>query len=202
VRSVLVAVLGTLLIGGAVTASAWALQSALLPAPERGDFAALAATTSLERYRLVEGSVRVNGATAVRSRCLNGWFGRRGALLQVGPVARILDLGGHRLVVDGTVHGDPVAYLLLAACPRVLNRTVESLVQNGARVSAARAWFGQPALAVRMTGRNGVRLTLYMTPKRDILLGVGIHGPRAVGLSRVHPLVLTPARLELFEGHR
>ena len=61
-RSLLVTVLGALLIGGAVTTSAWALQAALLPPPEHGDLSALAAVTALERFRFVESSVSVDGA--------------------------------------------------------------------------------------------------------------------------------------------
>jgi hypothetical protein len=201
VRSLFVAALGALLIGGAVTASAWALEAAALPAPEPGDLAALNATARLEQYRYVESSVRANGAAGVRARCLSGWFPRRGELLRLGPRTTIADLGGHRLDVDGRLETDPVAYLLLAGCPTVLARTVDRLLQAGATTSTARTWFARPAVAVRIPDRTAV-LTLYLTPRHDLLLGVAVDGSRIDGLSRVQPLPLTPARVALVEGRR
>ncbi len=199
-RSLLVAVLGALLIGGAVTASAWSLEAAALPAPEPGDLAALNATAHLEQYRYVESSVRAGGGV-VRARCMTGRFPRRGELLRLGPRTTIADLGGHKLEVDGRLRSDPVAYLLLAGCPTVLARTVDRLLQGGATTSSARTWFTRPAIAVRIPDRTAV-LTLYLTPRRDILLGVGVVGSRVDGLSRIQPLSLTPARVALVEGRR
>jgi hypothetical protein len=201
VRSLLVAALGALLIGGAVTASAWALEATGLPAPEPGDLAALLATAHLEQYRYVESSVRANGSGSVRARCLTGWFPHRGELLRLGPRTTIADLGGHELDVDGRLEADPVAYLLLAGCPTVLARTVDRLLQGGATTSTARTWFTRPAVAVRIPDRTAA-LTLYLTPRRDVLLGVGVVGPRVDGLSRVQPLPLTAARVGLVEGRR
>jgi hypothetical protein len=201
VRSLLAAALGALLIGGAVTASAWSLEAVALPPPEPGELAALHATARLEQYRYVESSVRVDGTDVVRARCLTGWFPRRGELLRLGPRTTIADLGGHALDVDGRIRGDPVAYLLLAGCPTVLARTVDRLLQGGTTTSSARAWFTRPAVAVRIPDRTAV-LTLYLTPRRDVLLGVGVAGPRVDGLSRIRPLPLTEARVELVEGRR
>jgi hypothetical protein len=201
VRSVFVAALGALLIGGAVTASAWALEAAALPAPEPGDLAALTATAHLEQFRYVESSLRANGAGRVRARCLSGWFPHRGEMLRLGPATTIADLGGHRLDVDGPLEADPVAYLLLAGCPTVVGRTVDRLLQAGATTSATRTWFTRPAIAVTIPDRTAV-LTLYLTPHRDVLLGLRVVGPRVDGLSRVQPLPLTPARVALVEGRR
>ena len=198
-RSLLVPLLGALLIGGAVTASAWSLEAAALPAPEPGDLAALTATAHLEHYRYVESSVRADGAGVVRARCMTGWFPRRGELLRLGPRTTIADLGGHRLDVNGRLGTDPVAYLLLAGCPRVLARTVDRLLQGGATTTSARTWFTRPAVAVRIPDGTAV-LTLYLTARRDVLLGIGVAGPRVDGLSRIEPLPLTPARLALVEG--
>lgn len=200
-RSVLVTALGVLLIGGAVTASAWALEASTLPAPEPGELATLNATAHLEQYRFVESSLRANGSSAVRGRCLTGWFPSRGELLRLGPATTIADLGGHRLDVAGRLAADPAAYLLLAGCPTLLARTVGRLLQSGAKTTVARAWFTRPAVVVRIDDKSAV-LTLYLTPKRDIPLGVGIAGPRVAGVSRIQPLPLTPARLELVEGRR
>lgn len=201
VRSLLVAVVGALLIGGAVTASAWSLEAAALPAPQPGDLAVLNATAHLEQYRYVESSVRADGAGVVRARCMTGWFPRRGELLRLGPHTTIADVGGHELEVDGRLRADPVAYLLLAGCPTVLARTVDRLLQDGATTSSARTWFTRPAIAVRIPDRTAA-LTLYLTPRRDILLGVGVFGSRVDGLSRIQPLSVTPARVALVEGRR
>jgi hypothetical protein len=201
VRSLLVTILGALLVGGAVTASAWALESSTLPAPEPGDLAALNATAHLEQYRYVESSLRANGASVLQARCLTGWFPRRGELLRLGPRTTIADLGGHRLDVEGRLTADPVAYLLLAGCPTVLARTVDRLLQAGAKTTFARAWFARPAVSVKIDDKTAV-LTLYLTPKRDALLGVRVVSPQVVGLSRIEPLTLTPARIELVEGRR
>lgn len=200
-RSFLGTVLGVLLIGAAVTAAAWALEASTLPAPEPGDLAALNATAQLARHRYVESSLRTNGTSILRGRCLTGWFPRRGELLRLGTRTTIADLGAHTLDVDGRLRADPVAYLLLAGCPTVLDRTVDRLVQSGARTKAERTWFTQPAVSVRITDKRSV-LTLYVTPKRDVLLGVGVTGPRLTGLSRIMPLPLTQARVDLVEGRR
>ena len=201
-RSFLARALGVLLVGGAVTTSAWALQAALLPPPERDDLSALRAIAALERHRYVESSVRENGGAPVRARCVTGWFPARGELLRLGRATSILDLGHHGFAVDGPLRGDPVASLLLAGCPRVLAREIERLLQDGASTSSARAWFGRPAVAVGIHEPRGPVITLYLTPRRSMLLGVGIHGGRVTGLGRVHPLALTPARLQLVEGRR
>jgi hypothetical protein len=202
VRSLLVTLLGVLLIGGAVTTSAWALQAALLPPPERGDISALKAVAGLEHYRFVESSVHVDGAAPVRGRCLTGWFPERGELLQLGRGTSIVDLGRHDLRIGGPVRGDPVASLLLAGCPRVLGREVERLLQAGASTSSARVWFGRPAVAVRIREPRGAAITLYLTPEHSVLLGVRIRSRRLTGLSHVYALALTPARLQLIEGRR
>jgi hypothetical protein len=201
VRSLVVTALGVLSIGCAVTASAWALQAVTLPAPEPGDLAALTATARLKQYRFVESSLRANGASVARARCLTGWFPRRGELLRLGPRTTIADLGGHRLAVDGGLATDPVAYLLLAGCPAVLARTVDRLVQSGAKTTSVRTWFTRPAVAVRIED-GAATLTLFLTPRRDALLGVGLTGPRVEGRSRIEPLRLTAARVELVEGGR
>ena len=83
----------------------------------------------------------------------------------------------------------------------MLARTVDRLLQGGATTSTARTWFTRPAVAVRIPDRTAV-LTLYLTPRRDVLLGVGIVGSRVDGSSRVQPLPLTPARVALVEGRR
>jgi hypothetical protein len=201
VRSVLVTMLGVLLIGSAVTASAWALEASTLPAPEPGDLAALNATTGLAKYRYVQSSLRANGASVLQARCLTGWFPRRGELLRLGPGTTIADLGGHRLDVDGHLGADPVAYLLLAGCPTVLGRTIDRLLQAGAKTKVTRTWFTRPAISIRIADKTAF-LTLYLMPKRDVLLGVGVVGPKVEGLSRITPLPLTPARVELVEGRR
>lgn len=198
-RSSLVTALGVLLIGGAVTASAWALEAGTLPAPEPGDLAALNATAHLEQHRYVESSLRANGTSIPQARCLTGWFPRRGELLRLGPRTTVADLGGHRLDVEGRLAADPVAYLLLAGCPTVLARTVDRLLQSGARTRASRTWFTRPAVSVEIDDKAAV-LTLYVTPKRDVLLGVKVVGPKVTGLSRIQPLPLTPARVALVEG--
>jgi hypothetical protein len=199
VRPLLVTVVGALVIACAVTTSAWAIETAFLPPPERGDVAALTAVTQLQRHRFVESSLRIDGGAVLRGRCLAGRYPQRGDLLRLGREASVLAAGRHTLVVDGAVRGNPVASLLLGGCPGVLGGTVDRLVQSGAKTTVARAWFDRPAVAVRMSDRSA-RLTLYLTPKRDFLLGVAVDSPRVFGVSRVRALALTPARLALVEG--
>ena len=84
---------------------------------------------------------------------------------------------------------------------RVALAAGDEQLQGGATTSTAPTWFTRPAVAVRIPGRTTV-LTLYLTPRRDVLLGIRVVGSRVDGLSRVQPLPLTPARVALVEGGR
>jgi hypothetical protein len=202
VRPLLVTFSVCLCVGAAVLAAGWGLQASALPGPERGDFAALRAMTKLERYRFVESSIRVDGAPAVSGRCLEGWYPTRGSLLRLSDGAGIVDLGRFGLSIDSGRRDDTVADLLLGGCSHVLAPRIESLIQNGAPTGAERAWFGRPALAVRIRLRHAQSITLYLAPKTDSVLGLAVRFAHVVASSRIHPLPLTPARLRLLLGRR
>src|SRR5204863_9296399 len=58
---------------------------------------------------------------------------------------------------------------------RVALAAGDEQLQGGATTSTAPTWFTRPAVAVRIPGRTTV-LTLYLTPRRDVLLGVRVVG--------------------------
>jgi hypothetical protein len=72
------------------------------------------------------------------------------------------------------------AELLLAGCPRVLSPALAQLLQSGVRARAARTWFGRPATALHVAS-----ITLYVTPKHFVPLGVAVHRQWFSGVSRL-----------------
>ena len=167
-------------------------------------------STKLHRYRLVESSIHLGARSAVRGRCLHGWYsdpeGRavRGSFLRLGDGVSILDRGRLGLTTDGphTPAGDEALLdLLLAGCSYVLAPRVEAMLQNGVSIHFERAWVGRPALAVRLRSAREA-LTLDLAPKTDAVIGVAVRFRHLSGWSRIRPLPLTAARLELLAGRR
>jgi hypothetical protein len=199
-RSAAVTLLVAAAVPGGVLVAGWSLQAAALPRPERGDTAAIRAMELLSRYRYVESTVRLDGAPAIRGRCLEGWFARRGGGSIQGTLLQLDD--GRRLVVT---RGHPaekraLATMLLAGCPRELAAEVDQLVQSGDATHTHRAWAaGQPALAVRISTRRDGELTLYLAPQSDVPLALTIRG---WGRGTIRPFRLTPLRIGGLEGRR
>ena len=159
---------------GAVAAG-WSLEASALPAPAPGDRAAVDGLVVLDQHRFVRSALRVDGGPAVDAGCRRGWFPRHGTLLTLSNGARVFDPVGH-----DDLSAKAAAELLLGGCPKVLANTVARLLQNGAPALAKRVWLGGPALAVHIS-----KLTLYLTQKHDVPIGVAIRDGSVTGSSRL-----------------
>jgi hypothetical protein len=171
-------------VAGGVLVAGWSLQAAALPAPERGDEAAIRALTLLSRYRSVSSRFTIDDGAAVRGRCLEGWFPLDGRITR-GTMLRLSD--GSQLFAASESHLTPQALveLELAGCPRILPPRLEQLIQSGDSTHTTRAWAaGQPALAVRVRAKRATT-TLDVAPKRDVPLALDVRGARISGRSRL-----------------
>lgn len=174
-------VLVALAVCGTALAVGWGVQAAVLPRPQKAELAAVDALVVLGEHRHVASRIQIAGRPAVSGTCSEGWFRTRGTLLTFENGVTVFDTG-HRLVVRGASESTrlAVAQLDLAGCPHVLSDTVARLLQSGEPIRGRRVWFGQPALAVRLVDRPAV-LTLYLTPRRFVPIGVSLVGPFVSG---------------------
>lgn len=168
-------------VGGAALLASWSVQAAVLPRPPRGDVAAADAVIVLREHRLVASVLRIDGDRSIHAVCARGWFPDHGTLLRLGDGVRLF-----APVRAAGVPSDPLATaeLELAGCPHVLETAIARLLGSGARVQTARAWLGRPALAVHLHERSSL-LTIYLTPRRFIPIGVALDGPILEGESRI-----------------
>jgi hypothetical protein len=172
-RSLAVTAFVAFLVGCGGAAACWTVEASALPRPAPGDRAAVDGLVVLDHHREVESVISIGGRPAVRGSCERGWFPRRGTLLTLGDGARVF-AAAHALV-----SAQARAELELGGCPRVLAGALARLLQNGARATTTRVWFGRPALAIRVAS-----LTLYVTPAHNVPIGVGIRSPALTGRTR------------------
>ncbi|HEY2072189.1 MAG TPA: hypothetical protein VGG88_01305 [Gaiellaceae bacterium] len=156
----------TLAVAGAVVASVlgvgFLLQRTVLPAPSPARLAALRAGVWLERYRLVDSTITLDGGRVVHGRCLQDWFGtgvsrRRGAVLRLDDGYVLLAVPPHTLTSTGgtpaTRATSPLVLMELAGCPRVLARRLQTLAQrtHGLTLENERLHFWLKATHVTLT---------------------------------------------------
>jgi hypothetical protein len=168
-----------------------AVQHAALrpPAPEAR--VALRASQWLQRYRLVESSVRLGGAPALKGSCVQTWFdGRRGALLRLSDGFQLLAVPPHTLEASGGTHGeqqlDPLVLLELGGCPRMLGHRLATLAQ---RRSGLVLDGNQLRLSLK-----GTNLALALAPATHRPVAISVAGR---GTSTIRLRALTPAALRL-----
>jgi hypothetical protein len=191
----LVPVLVTCAVCAAVLGAGLAIQHVALrePAPEAR--VALSAAQWLQRYRLVESSVRLDGATTTLSgRCVQAWFhGKRGALLRLSDGFRLLAVPPHTLEASGGTNGEdelsPLVLLELGGCPRLLGRRLATLAQqhHGLVLAGNR---------LRLS-LKGTRLVLALAPSTHRPVAIRVEGR---GRSEIRLRPLTPAVLRLALG--
>jgi hypothetical protein len=188
---VLVPVLVATAVCAALLGVGLAVQHAVLkdPAPEAR--VALRAAQWLQRYRLVESSVRLTGAPALKGSCVQTWFdGRRGVRLRLSDGYELLAVPPHTLEANGGTHGEqelsPLVLLELGGCPRLLGHRLTTLAQRRS--------------GLVLTG-DRLHLTLKGT-KLELSLDPATHRPVAIsvagrGTSTIRLRPLTPAALRL-----
>ena len=176
----------TLGVAGAVVAvvlgGGFLVQRASLHAPSSATLAALRAGQWLERYRLVDSTISLDGRV-VHGRCLQDWFSaggrrRRGAVLHLDDGYVLLAVPPHTLQSSGgsetTRAASPLVLMELAGCPRVLARRVQTLAQQrrGLTLHGSQLTFGLKA----------TRVTLTLAPHSGRPVGVSLvaHGTRGV----------------------
>jgi len=167
-------------VGACALAAGWSVEAGVLPSPPRGDRAAADAVVVLDHHRFAVSTLRLEAGPTLHGRCAGGWFPARGTLLTLSDGSRIFE----SIRANAAPNAVAAAELALAGCPRLLGSAVARLLQDGATVRTSRAWLGLPTLAVSLRRRASV-LTLYLTPKRFIPVGVALDSPFVSGRSRI-----------------
>lgn len=170
----------------AVLGAGFVLQRAALKEPPHASDAALRAAAWLERYRLVDSTFSIDGAPAVRGRCLQDWFyaagrRRRGAVLRLDNGLTVLAVPPHTLTVTGGTAAEratsPLVLLELGGCPRVLARRVQTLAQQRRGLTLKH---GSLAFDLKAT-----RVTLALDPRSGAPTAIRIGTRSTDGVSRI-----------------
>jgi hypothetical protein len=174
-RSLVVTAFVTFTVTCSALAAGWAVEASALPRPANADRAAVDGLVVLEQHRVVESSLRVGDGPMLRGDCARGWFPAHGTLLTLSDGAHVFDGAGHEQI-SPTANAE----LELAGCPHVLSNILARLLQSGVNARAANVWMGRPEIALRIAS-----LTLYVTPKHYVPVGVAIHTGSFSGRSRL-----------------
>jgi len=171
VRRTLLSVAVGLAGAACVTASAWALQAAALPAPKPATRVAADASAWLHDYRRVVDVFHVDHRR-MKGECLRGWFPRPH---RPKSRASILSLGTTRLRVPERKHPwraaarhshQPDRILAFIGCSGELAPVIAAAAQSGGRLSAERSYAAnQPAIALELEHAKEERLTLYVSAR-------------------------------------
>lgn len=174
-RSLLVTAGVALAVAGCALGAGWSVEASALPSPPSADRMAVDGLVVLQHHLFVASTLRVDGRRTVRASCERGWFPQHGTLLTLSDGARLFYRAAHPRVTAAQ-HAE----LELAGCPRVLSPVVARLLQGGVVARAEHVWLGTPAIALHMS-----RITLYVTPRHFVPIGVGIDEPSFSGKSRL-----------------
>lgn len=191
----------TLGVAGAVVAvvagGGFALQRATLRSPPQATLVGLRAASWLERYRLVDSTITLDGRV-IHGRCLQDWFQaagrrRRGAILHLDDGYVLLAVPPHTLEPSGgspaTRTASPLVLMELAGCPRVLARRVQTLAQQrrGLVLAGDRLTFGLKA----------TRVTLDLDTHSGKPVGISLVAQGTKGASSLHFTTVTTHLREL-----
>lgn len=149
----------------AVLGTGFLVQRTALKSPSAATPAALRAATWLERYRLVDSTITLDGRV-VHGRCLQDWIEvagrrRRGAVLRLDDGYVLLAVPPHTLSSTGgsaeTQAASPLVLMELAGCPRVLARRIQTLAQqrHGLTYTHGRLGFTLKGTRVTLTLARG-----------------------------------------------
>ena len=190
---VLVPVLVTCAACAVLLGAGLAVQHVALREPAPESRVALKAAQWLQRYRLVESSVRLEGAPALHGSCVQTWFdGKRGALLKLSDGFQLLAVPPHTLETTGGTHGEgqlsPLVLLELGGCPRLIGHRLATLAQqrHGLELDGNR---------LRLT-LKGTRIVLGLEPSTRRPVAVSVEG-RGASTIRLRPLTPKALRLAL-----
>lgn len=179
----------TLGVAGAVVAAVLGagvlVQRTALPAPSAATLAGLRAGVWLERYRLVDSTITLDGRV-VRGRCFQDWFvsggrRRRGAVLRLDDGYVLLAVPPHTLSATGGTpairSASPLVLMELAGCPRVLARRLQTLAQQHRGLTLRGG-----TLTFRL---KATRVTLTLDPRTHAPTGVELVARGTHGVSRI-----------------
>jgi hypothetical protein len=212
VRSALVTLLVAAAVGAVVLGAGWAVQAAVLPAPDRADLIVARAALWLSRYRFVESVFAVGGRRAVRAQCLERWIpakhgsARRGAVLHFGRTGTIVAPEGGARQVLGVARGEPpqlaVAQLELSGCARPLSQMIEAYTQSLPDIRIRRVTVAdRPAIGFGLPLERG-RMEIYVTPRTYRPIALSLAAGRYSGHSLIRLMQVTPLLLRRFGGRR
>jgi hypothetical protein len=170
----------------AVLGTGFLVQRTTLRAPSQATLAAIRSATWLERYRLVDSTITLDGGRVLHGRCLQDWVveagrRRRGAVLRLDDGYVLLAVPPHTLSATGgapaTQATSPLVLMELAGCPRVLARRLQTLAQerHGLTLSGGRLSFAL----------KGTRVTLALAPRTGAPTAVALVAATARGHSRI-----------------
>jgi hypothetical protein len=192
----------TLGVAGAVVAGVLGagvlIQRTALPSPSAATLAGLRAGVWLERYRLVDSTISLDGHV-VRGRCLQDWFEtggqrRRGAVLRLDDGYVLLAVPPHTLSATGGAPAiraaSPLVLMELAGCPRVLARRLQTLAQQHRGLTLRNDKLSFSLKATQVT------LTLDPKTHAPVAVALGARGTRGVSELRFTP-VTTALRRQL-----
>lgn len=169
----------------AVVGTGFLVQRTALKTPSAATLAAMRAATWLERYRLVDSTITLDGRV-VHGRCLQDWVEvggrrRRGAVLRLDDGYVLLAVPPHTLSATGgspqTQAASPLVLMELAGCPRVLARRVQTLAQQRRGLTYVRGRLGFTL--------KGTRVTLTLDPGTGRPLAIALVAPTQRGESRI-----------------
>ena len=183
----------------AIVGSAFAVQRASLHSYSPSTKAALRASRWLERYRLVDSTITLDGGAVLHGRCLQDWFHtdgrrRRGAVLHLDDGYVLLAVPPHTLQPRGgtslTRGASPLVLMELAGCPRVLARRMQTLAQQRQGLTLAEG----NRLGFDL---EGTKVTLLLDARTDKPVGVRLVAPGASGSSQIRFSTVTKQLREL-----
>jgi len=170
----------------AVLGTGFLVQRTALKTPSAATLAALRAATWLERYRLVDSTITLDGGRVVHGRCLQDWVElagrrRRGAVLRLDDGYVLLAVPPHTLSATGGSRqmqaASPLVLMELAGCPRVLARRVQTLAQQRRGLTYAHGRLGFTL--------KGTRVTLTLERGTGRPLGVSLVASNQRGESQI-----------------
>lgn len=184
-----------------VTASGWALQAGALPPPTPAARVAADASAWFHDYRLVVDVFHIDHRKT-KGACLRGWFGHadgrrvRASLLSLDSGRHAS--GGRRVsVILGSARRLPPSEVAAAAgCSGELAPMIAGAAQRGGHVTVSRGYAAnRPAIALKLSHGDEMRLTLYVAPRtrRPLVAIVALDGHEATArlyLSRVKRQIL------------